>query len=69
MISSTCWVPRGFASEFPEKYELDDEEMQRIEEMANLNIADAKEDLEEAEAEEGEEGEELEDAPEEKTNR
>ncbi|OWB54841.1 hypothetical protein B5S28_g700 [[Candida] boidinii] len=68
MISSTCWVPRGFASEFPEKYELDDEEMQRIEEMANLNIADAKEDLEEAEAEEGEEGEELEDAPEEKTN-
>lgn len=49
MISSTCWVPRGFASEFPEQYELDDAEMERINNMANLELADAKENLAEAE--------------------
>lgn len=38
MISATAWVPRGFASEFPEKYVLDDEEMARINEMANLHL-------------------------------
>jgi periodic tryptophan protein 1 len=38
MISSTCWVPRGYASEFPEKYELNDEEMERINAMANLQL-------------------------------
>ncbi|KAK6203502.1 periodic tryptophan protein 1 [Scheffersomyces amazonensis] len=52
MISSSAWVPRGFASEFPEKYELDDEEMERITAMANLELNDAKADLEEAQAEE-----------------
>lgn len=46
MISSSTWVPRGYASEFPEKYELDDEEMERINAMAQLEINDAKEDLE-----------------------
>ena len=30
MISATNWVPRGFSSEFPEKYVLDDEEVERI---------------------------------------
>ncbi|KAI5955129.1 PWP1 [Candida jiufengensis] len=48
MISSSTWVPRGYASEFPEKYELNDEEMERINQMANLELNDAKEDLEEA---------------------
>ncbi|KAI5970058.1 PWP1 [Candida margitis] len=48
MISSSTWVPRGYASEFPEKYELDDEEMERINSMAQLEINDAKEDLEDA---------------------
>lgn len=54
MISSTTWVPRGYASEFPEKYELDDEEMDRINELAQLNLDDARADLEEAEDAEGE---------------
>lgn len=49
MISSTCWVPRGFASEFPEQYELDDAEMDRINKMAQLELADAKENLAQAE--------------------
>lgn len=48
MLSSSTWVPRGFASEFPEKYELDDEEMERINKLAQLEIDDAKEELEEA---------------------
>ncbi|CEP62590.1 rRNA-processing protein PWP1 LALA0_S05e09010g [Lachancea lanzarotensis] len=47
MISSTTWVPRGFPSEFPEKYELDDEEMERINQLAQLNLEDAKEAAEE----------------------
>ena len=47
MISSTCWVPRGYPSEFPEKYELDDAEIERIEGMANLNLHDI--DMEELE--------------------
>ncbi|CCK68700.1 rRNA-processing protein PWP1 KNAG_0B02580 [Huiozyma naganishii CBS 8797] len=38
MISATAWVPRGFAAEFAEKYQLDDEELARIEEMAKLNL-------------------------------
>lgn len=45
MISSSCWVPRGFASEFPEKYELNDEEMERIQQLASLELNDAKENI------------------------
>lgn len=51
MISSSSWVPRGFASEFPEKYELDDEEMERITAMAKLELNDAKGELEDSEGE------------------
>ncbi len=58
MISANCWVPRGFASEFPEKYELDDSELERINELAQLQLDDAKNDL--ANAEEDEEAEEAE---------
>lgn len=54
MISTNCWAPRGFASEFPEKYELDDEEIERINAMAKLQLDDAKQELEEAEKETGE---------------
>ncbi|QLG73437.1 hypothetical protein HG535_0E05210 [Zygotorulaspora mrakii] len=51
MISSTTWVPRGYASEFPEKYDLDDEEMERINQLAQLNLDDAIADLKDAEGE------------------
>lgn len=53
MISSSAWVPRGFASEFPEQYELNDEEMDRINEMAKLKLTDAQEGLANARKEEG----------------
>lgn len=45
MISSTAWVPRGYAAEYPEKYELDDTEMERISAMAKLQLNDAEKDL------------------------
>ncbi|CAN6609558.1 hypothetical protein TRVA0_004S01376 [Trichomonascus vanleenenianus] len=48
MISSTTWVPRGYAAEYPEKYDFDDEEIARISELAQLRLDEAKEDLEEA---------------------
>ena len=51
MISSSCWVPRGFASEFPEQYDLDDAEMERISKMAQLELDDAKDDLQNAQKE------------------
>ncbi|EGV62409.1 rRNA-processing protein [Yamadazyma tenuis] len=40
MLSASTWVPRGYAAEFPEKYELDDEEMERITAMAKLQLGD-----------------------------
>ncbi|SCU81482.1 LAME_0B07294g1_1 [Lachancea meyersii CBS 8951] len=55
MISSTTWVPRGFPSEFPEKYELDDEEMERINQLAQLNLEDAKDAEEDGDNDEADE--------------
>ncbi|KAF1360459.1 periodic tryptophan protein-like protein [Lizonia empirigonia] len=51
MITATTWVPRGFAAPFPEKYQFDEDEYERISQLAKLQLDDAKEDLEEAQAE------------------
>ena len=48
MITATAWVPRGFAAPFPTKYAFDEEEFQRIAELAKLQLDDANEDLEDA---------------------
>ncbi|KAI9741129.1 MAG: hypothetical protein M1834_002842 [Cirrosporium novae-zelandiae] len=48
MITATTWVPRGFAAQFPTKYQIDDAELERISELAKIQLEDAKEDLEEA---------------------
>lgn len=56
MISASGWVPRGFASEFPEKYELDDSEMERIQAMARLQLAENDESVPEGENSEAESG-------------
>lgn len=53
MISSTTWVPRGFAKEFPEKYEPSEEELDKLAEMLNLQISEAQSSLTEAEKEHG----------------
>lgn len=48
MITATAWVPRGFAAPFPTKYNFDEEEFQRIANLARLQLNDASEDLTEA---------------------
>ena len=48
MITATAWVPRGFAAPFPTKYNFDEEEFQRIAELAKLQLDDANEELDEA---------------------
>jgi periodic tryptophan protein 1 len=55
MITATAWVPRGFAAPFPTKYTFDEEEFQRIAELAKLQLDDANEDLEEAQKQENDE--------------
>jgi periodic tryptophan protein 1 len=52
MITATTWVPRGFAAPAPSKYVFDDDEYERISQLAKLKLDDAKEDLEEAQEEE-----------------
>ncbi|KAK5655034.1 hypothetical protein OQA88_6793 [Cercophora sp. LCS_1] len=52
MITSTTWVPRGFAAPFPTKYNFDEEEFERIANLAKLQLDDAQEDLEEAQEKE-----------------
>jgi hypothetical protein len=46
MITATTWVPRGFAAPFPQKYAFDEDEFERISELAHLKLTGAKEDLE-----------------------
>ena len=48
MITATAWVPQGSAKEFPTRYNLDDSELSRISKLAQLELAEAKEDLENA---------------------
>ncbi|KAI9043793.1 rRNA-processing protein PWP1 [Aspergillus affinis] len=55
MITTTGWVRRGVAAQFPTKYEIDEEEMGRISELARMQLEDAKGDLKAAQ--EGNEGE------------
>ncbi|KAI0101622.1 WD domain-containing protein [Nemania sp. FL0031] len=50
MITTTAWVPRGFAAPFPSRYNFDEAEFERIAELAKLQLNDANDDLEEARA-------------------
>lgn len=45
MITATLWVRRGAAAAFPEKYDVDEDELARISKLAKLQLEDAKEDL------------------------
>lgn len=54
MITTTAWVPRGFAAPFPTKYQFDEEEFERIAALAKLQLDDAQDDLDEAKAKEDE---------------
>ena len=54
MITTTTWVRRGVAAQFPTKYEIDEEEFNRISELAQKQLDDAKGDLKTAREEEKE---------------
>lgn len=45
MITTTTWVRRGVAAQFPIKYEIDEAEINRISEIARMQLEDAKGDL------------------------
>ena len=45
MITASLWVPRGAAASFPEKYDVDEDELARISKLAKLQLEDAKDDL------------------------
>lgn len=45
MITTTAWVRRGVAAQFPTKYEIDEKEMDRISKLARMQLEDAQEDL------------------------
>ncbi len=51
MITTSTWVPRGFAAPFPTKYKFDETEFERIAELARLQLEDANGDLQEAQEE------------------
>lgn len=48
MITASLWVPRGAAAPFPEKYDIDEDELARISKLAKLQLEDANEDLDRA---------------------
>lgn len=58
MITTTTWIRRGVAAQFPTKYEIDEEEMERISKLARQQLEDAQEDLDEAKQKEKREEEE-----------
>ncbi|CAG7973497.1 unnamed protein product [Penicillium olsonii] len=45
MITTTSWVKRGVAAQFPTKYVIDEAEMGRISKLARMQLEDAKEDM------------------------
>lgn len=65
MTLATTWVRRGIAAEFPEKYEVDEAELGRIEKLAKLQLADAREDLDAAQRQVDNDDDESEDEEEE----
>lgn len=48
MITASTWVPRGAAAAHPTRYDIDEKELARISKLAQLQLGDAKEDLENA---------------------
>ena len=48
MITASLWVRRGAAATFPEKYDVDEDELARISRLARLHLDDANQGLENA---------------------
>lgn len=51
MITTSTWVRRGVAAQFPTKYEIDESEMNRISKLAKMQLEDAQGDLSAAQTE------------------
>ncbi|CAI7642026.1 unnamed protein product [Penicillium palitans] len=67
MITTTTWVKRGVAAQFPTKYEIDEAEMGRISKLARMQLEDAKDDMNAAQEGSGDEADDaMEDDTEEK---
>lgn len=45
MITTSAWVRRGVAAQFPTKYEIDEKEMNRISKLARMQLEDARDEL------------------------
>jgi periodic tryptophan protein 1 len=54
MVLATTWVRRGVAAQFPTKYDIDEAELNRISQLAKLQLEDAQDDLAEAQKANGE---------------
>ena len=48
LISSIAWVRRGAAAENPEKYNLDEKELERVQQLARIELEDAQVELQRA---------------------
>ena len=48
MITASLWVRRGAAATFPERYDVNEDELARISRLAKLQLDDANEGLENA---------------------
>ena len=58
MITTSAWIRRGVAAQFPTKYEIDENEMSRISKLARMQLEDAQGDLSAAQEGGGGNGEE-----------
>jgi periodic tryptophan protein 1 len=56
MITTTTWVKRGVAAQFPTKYEIDEAEMGRISKLARMQLEDAQDDMNAAQEGSGNDG-------------
>jgi periodic tryptophan protein 1 len=48
LISAVSWVRRGVTAQHPEKYVLDDKELERVSALAKIELEDARVELERA---------------------
>lgn len=48
LISAVAWVKRGVATQQPQKYVLDDNELQRVSALAHIELEDARVEMERA---------------------
>ena len=48
LISAAAWVRRGVSAQNPQKYVLDDKELERVSALARIELEDARTELERA---------------------